>query len=193
MGTYRFDRGYASPYFINDQESNSAILEEPLILLAEDTLATHADVLSILDSVAKTGRSLLIIAHDTEGPAMEMVVINNSRRTVKAAVVKAPGLGDHQAHYLADLAAVTGAHLISKYYDLPAAKATLDHLGSAQRATVTKNQTTILDGAGNPDRINQRIKETTAILDVVTDDVDKKLLQERLDQLISAAQPPTTT
>ena len=145
----QFDRGYLSPYFINDQQTMSVDLEEPYILLHDKKISNVRDMLPVLEGVAKSGRSLLIIAEDVEGEALATLVVNTIRGIVKVAAVKAPGFGDRRKAMLEDIAVLTGGTVISEEVGLSLEKATLEELGSAKKINITKENTTIIDGAGD--------------------------------------------
>jgi chaperonin GroEL len=152
----QFDRGYLSPYFVNNQQSMSAELEDPYVLLHDKKIANIRDLLPVLEGVAKSGKPLLIIAEDIEGEALATLVVNNIRGIVKVAAVKAPGFGDRRKAMLQDIAVLTGGTVISEEVGLSLEKATLDDLGSAKKIQVTKEETTIIDGAGQPKDIESR-------------------------------------
>ena len=153
----QFDRGYLSPYFINNQESMSAELEDPFILLFDKKISNIRDMLPILEAVAKAGKPLMVIAEDVEGEALATLVVNNMRGIVKVAAAKAPGFGDRRKEMLQDIATLTGGTVISEEVGLSLEGATLDDLGSAKRLSMTKENTTIVDGAGNADDIESRV------------------------------------
>jgi chaperonin GroEL len=178
-----FDRGYLSPYFINNQQSQTAELEEPYILLHDKKLSNIRDLLPVLEGVAKAGRPLLIIAEDIEGEALATLVVNTLRGIVKVAAVKAPGFGDRRKAMLQDIAILTGATVISEEVGLSLEKATLDDLGSAKKVSVAKETTTIVDGAGSTQDIKGRIEQIKAQIEETTSDYDKEKLQERMAKL----------
>ncbi|MCY4042131.1 MAG: chaperonin GroEL [Gammaproteobacteria bacterium] len=179
----QFDRGYLSPYFINNQESMSAELEEPYILLCDKKISNIRDMLPVLESVAKSGKPLMVIAEDIEGEALATLVVNNMRGIVKIAAAKAPGFGDRRKAMLQDIAILTGATVISEEVGLTLEGATLDDLGNAKRVSATKENTTIVDGAGGKDEIQGRIKQIRAEIEETTSDYDREKLQERLAKL----------
>ena len=179
----QFDRGYLSPYFINSQESMSAELEEPYILLCDKKISNIRDMLPVLESVAKSGKPLMVIAEDIEGEALATLVVNNMRGVVKIAAAKAPGFGDRRKAMLQDIAILTGATVISEEIGLTLEGATLDDLGNAKRISATKENTTIVDGAGGKDEIKGRIKQIRSEIEETTSDYDREKLQERLAKL----------
>ncbi|MSQ99173.1 MAG: chaperonin GroEL, partial [Xanthomonadales bacterium] len=152
----QFDRGYLSPYFINDQQTMSVELETPFVMLHDKKISNVREMLPVLEAVAKSGRSLLIVAEDVEGEALATLVVNTIRGIVKVAAVKAPGFGDRRKAMLEDIAVLTGAVVISEEVGLSLEKATLDNLGSAKKITITKENTTIIDGAGDSKMIEGR-------------------------------------
>jgi chaperonin GroEL len=179
----QFDRGYLSPYFINNQQSMSAELENPFILLYEKKISNIREMLPVLEGVAKAGRSLLIIAEDVEGEALATLVVNTMRGIVKVAAVKAPGFGDRRKAMLEDIAVLTGGTVISEDVGLSLEKATLNELGTAKKVQVTKEDTTIIDGAGSHDKIAGRVSQIRKQMEDTTSDYDKEKLQERLAKL----------
>jgi chaperonin GroEL len=179
----QFDRGYLSPYFINNQQSMSAELENPLILICEKKISNIRDMLPVLEGVAKSGRPLLIIAEDVEGEALATLVVNNMRGILKVAAVKAPGFGDRRKAMLEDIAILTGGTVIAEEVGLSLEKASLSDLGTAKRVQITKEETTIIDGAGSVERIQGRIAQIRKQVDETTSDYDKEKLQERLAKL----------
>ncbi len=179
----QFDRGYLSPYFINNQDSMSVELEEPYILLFDKKISNIRDLLPTLEAVAKAGRPLLIIAEDVEGEALATLVVNNMRGIVKVAAVKAPGFGDRRKAMLEDVAVLTGGTVISEEIGLSLEKVELDLLGTAKKIQITKDNTTIIDGAGSEDNIKARVAQLRAQTDEATSDYDKEKLQERLAKL----------
>ncbi|MDH5611053.1 MAG: chaperonin GroEL [Gammaproteobacteria bacterium] len=179
----QFDRGYLSPYFVNKQQSMSAELENPLVLLFEKKISNIRDMLPILEAVAKAGRPLLIIAEDVEGEALATLVVNTMRGIVKVCAVKAPGFGDRRKAMLEDIAVLTGGVVISEEVGMSLEAATLENLGSAKRITVTKEVTIIVDGAGKPKDIKARIEQIRKQSEDATSDYDKEKLQERLAKL----------
>ncbi len=179
----QFDRGYLSPYFINNQETMSVDLESPFILLHDKKVSNVRDLLPVLESVAKSGKSLLIIAEDIEGEALATLVVNNMRGTVKVAGVKAPGFGDRRKAMLEDIAILTGGTVISEEVGLSLEKAGLDDLGSAKRVQISKENTTIIDGAGRTESIEGRVNQIRAQIEESTSDYDREKLQERVAKL----------
>jgi chaperonin GroEL len=179
----QFDRGYLSPYFINDQQSQSVELEDPFILLHDKKISNIRDMLPVLESVAKSNRPLVIVAEDVEGEALATLVVNNIRGIVKVAAVKAPGFGDRRKAMLQDIAILTGGTVISEEVGLSLEKATLDDLGSAKKIQVTKENTTLIDGAGQASEIKDRVEQIRAQIEEATSDYDKEKLQERVAKL----------
>ena len=179
----QFDRGYLSPYFVTNQQNMQAELEEPYVLLFDKKISNIRDLLPVLESVAKAGRPLLIISEDVEGEALATLVVNSIRGIVKVCAVKAPGFGDRRKAMLQDIAILTGGQVISEEVGLSLEKATLDDLGSAKRILITKENTTIIDGAGNGDEIQARVSQVRAQIEEATSDYDKEKLQERVAKL----------
>ncbi len=179
----QFDRGYLSPYFINNQDNMSAELEDPYILLYDKKVSNIRDMLPVLEAVAKAGRPLLVIAEDVEGEALATLVVNNMRGIVKVAAAKAPGFGDRRKEMLQDIAILTGGTVISEEVGLSLESATLDDLGQAKRITLTKENTTIVDGAGKSDDIEARVKQIRAQIEDTSSDYDREKLQERVAKL----------
>jgi len=179
----QFDRGYLSPYFINDQQSQSVELENPLVLLFDKKISNIRDLLPILEGVAKAGRPLLIVAEDVEGEALATLVVNNIRGIVKVAAVKAPGFGDRRKAMLQDIAILTGGQGISEEVGLSLEKATLDDLGDAKKIQITKENTTVIDGAGRSEDIKGRVDQINAEIEESSSDYDKEKLQERVAKL----------
>ena len=179
----QFDRGYLSPYFINDQQSMSVEMEDPFILLHDKKISNIRDLLPVLEALAKAGRPLLIIAEDVEGEALATLVVNTMRGIVKVAAVKAPGFGDRRKAMLQDIAILTGGTVISEEVGLSLEKATLDDLGTAKKVTISKEETTIIDGAGSADDIKARCEQICAQAEETTSDYDREKLQERLAKL----------
>jgi len=179
----QFDRGYLSPYFINNQETMGVNLEEPYILLHDKKISNVRDLLPVLEGVAKSGRSLLIIAEDIEGEALATLVVNTIRGIVKVAAVKAPGFGDRRKAMLEDIAVLTGATVIAEEVGLSLEKATLEELGSAKKITISKENTTIIDGAGDHAAIESRVGQIRAQVEESTSDYDREKLQERVAKL----------
>jgi chaperonin GroEL len=179
----QFDRGYLSPYFISDHQSMSAELESPYILVHDKKISNVRDLLPVLEAVAKAGKPLLIIAEDVEGEALATLVVNNLRGIVKATAVKAPGFGDRRKAMLRDIAIVSGAQVISEEVGLSLEKATLEALGTARKVVVSKDNTTIVDGAGRAEDIKARVAQIQREIEDTTSDYDKEKLQERLAKL----------
>ena len=179
----QFDRGYISPYFINNQDNMSAELEEPYILLHDKKVSNIRDLLPVLEGVAKAGKSLVIISEDVEGEALATLVVNTIRGIVKVAAVKAPGFGDRRKAMLQDMAILTGGTVISEEVGLTLEKATLDDLGTAKRVTITKENTTIIDGAGKKKEIEARVNQIRQQIEETTSDYDREKLQERVAKL----------
>ncbi|MCC6610008.1 MAG: chaperonin GroEL [Burkholderiales bacterium] len=179
----QFDRGYVSPYFINNPEKQMAILEDPYILLHDKKVSNIRDLLPILEQVAKAGKPLLLIAEDVEGEALATLVVNNIRGILKTAAVKAPGFGDRRKAMLEDIAILTGGTVIAEEVGLTLEKASLKDLGRAKRIEVGKEETTIIDGAGEAKSIEGRVKNIRKQIDEATSDYDKEKLQERVAKL----------
>ena len=179
----QFDRGYLSPYFINNQESMTSDLEHPFILLHDAKIANIRDLLPALEAVQKAGKPLLIIAEDIEGEALATLVVNNMRGIVKVAAVKAPGFGDRRKAILEDIAVLTGATVISEEVGLSLEAITEEHLGTAKRIEIGKDNTTVIDGAGAKKNITARIGQIKTQIDATSSDYDKEKLQERLAKL----------
>ena len=179
----QFDRGYLSPYFINNQDSMSAELEDPYVLLCDKKISNIRDMLPILENVAKAGRPLMVIAEDIEGEALATLVVNNMRGIVKIAAAKAPGFGDRRKAMLQDIAILTGGTVISEEVGLTLEGASLDDLGTAKKVSSSKENTTIVDGAGDKADIEGRIKQIRAEIEETTSDYDREKLQERLAKL----------
>jgi chaperonin GroEL len=179
----QFDRGYLSPYFINNQESMTADLEHPYILLHDAKIANIRDLLPALEAVQKAGKPLLIIAEDIEGEALATLVVNNMRGIVKVAAVKAPGFGDRRKAILEDIAVLTGGTVISEEVGLSLEGITEEHLGTAKRVEIGKDNTTVIDGAGAKKNITARIGQIKTQIDATSSDYDREKLQERLAKL----------
>ena len=179
----QFDRGYLSAYFINNQESMSADLENPLILLVDKKISNIRDMLGLLEGVAKSGRPLLVIAEDVEGEALATLVVNNMRGIVKVVAVKAPGFGDRRKSMLEDIAILTGGTVISEEVGLSLEGATIDDLGSAKRVQISKENSTIIDGSGNGKAIKGRVSQIRAQIEETSSDYDREKLQERVAKL----------
>jgi chaperonin GroEL len=179
----QFDRGYLSPYFVNDQQTMTAELEDPYVLLFDKKISNIRELLPTLEAVAKSSRPLLIISEDVEGEALATLVVNSMRGIVKVCAVKAPGFGDRRKAMLEDIAVLTGGTVISEEVGLSLEKATLDHLGQAKKITVSKENTTIVDGAGRSDEIQARVEQIRAQIAESSSDYDKEKLQERVAKL----------
>ncbi len=179
----QFDRGYLSPYFINNQEKMQVELDNPYILLFDKKISTIRDLLPVLEKVAKEGRPLLLIAEDVEGEALSTLVVNQLRGVLKVAAVKAPGFGDRRKAMLEDIAILTGATLISEEVGLSLEKAELAQLGSAKRIIVAKDTTTVVDGAGDAKAISARVLQIKAEMENTSSDYDREKLQERVAKL----------
>ncbi|MFO1351526.1 MAG: chaperonin GroEL [Gammaproteobacteria bacterium] len=179
----QFDRGYLSPYFINNQQTMSVELENPYILIHDKKISNIRDLLPVLEGVAKSGRSLLIIAEEVEGEALATLVVNNMRGILKAAAVKAPGFGDRRKAMLEDIAILTGGRVISEEVGLSLEKTSLKDLGSAKRVQITKDDTTVVDGNGKKADIEGRVKQIRAQIEETTSDYDREKLQERVAKL----------
>ena len=179
----QFDRGYLSPYFVTNQDNMSAEQENPYILLVDKKISNIRDLIPVLEAVAKAGRPLMIIAEDIEGEALATLVVNNMRGTVKVAAAKAPGFGDRRKAMLQDLAILTGGTVISEEVGLSLESTTLEHLGSAKRVTSTKENTVVVDGAGDEADIKARVEQIRAEMEQSTSDYDKEKLQERVAKL----------
>jgi chaperonin GroEL len=179
----QFDRGYLSPYFINSPDSQSVELENPYILLHDKKISNIRDMLPLLEGVAKSGRPLLIISEDVEGEALATLVVNNIRGIVKVAAVKAPGFGDRRKAMLQDIAVLTGGQVISEEVGLSLEKTTLEDLGDAKKVQITKENTTIIDGAGSAEDIKARVDQVQREIDDSSSDYDREKLQERVAKL----------
>ncbi|MGT2471996.1 chaperonin GroEL [Paraburkholderia terrae] len=179
----QFDRGYLSPYFINNPDKQVAVLENPFVLLHDKKVSNIRDLLPVLEQVAKAGRPLLIIAEDVEGEALATLVVNNIRGILKTVAVKAPGFGDRRKAMLEDIAILTGGQVIAEETGLTLEKATLNELGQAKRIEVGKENTTIIDGAGEAATIEARVKQVRTQIEEATSDYDREKLQERVAKL----------
>ena len=179
----QFDRGYLSPYFVNDQSTMTAELEEPMILLFDKKISNIRELLPILEGVAKSSKPLLIIAEDIEGEALATLVVNSMRGIVKVCAVKAPGFGDRRKAMLQDIAILTGGQVISEEVGLSLEKTTLDDLGSAKKVSISKENTTIVDGAGSAEDIQGRITQIKAQMAESTSEYDTEKMQERLAKI----------
>ena len=180
----QFDRGYLSPYFITDAEKMEAVLENPVILLSEKKISSMRDLLPILEQVAKLGKPILIIAEDVDGEALATLVVNKLRGTINVAAVKAPGYGDRRKELLQDIAILTGGRLISEDLGIKLENVKVEDLGRAKKVTVNKDNTIIIDGAGNTDDIKARVKTLRAQIEDSSSDYDREKLQERLAKLV---------
>jgi len=179
----QFDRGYLSPYFINNAEKQQAILENPYVLLHDKKISNIRDLLPVLEQVAKAGKPLLIIAEEVEGEALATLVVNNIRGILKTCAVKAPGFGDRRKAMLEDIAILTGGTVIAEEVGLSLEKVTLNDLGQAKRIEVGKEETTIIDGNGDQKSIEARVKQIRAQIEEATSDYDREKLQERVAKL----------
>src|SRR6202012_4106233 len=179
----QFDRGYLSPYFINNAQNQTAELDKPVILLADKKISNIREMLPLLEGVAKAGRPLLVIAEDIEGEALATLVVNNIRGILKVAAVKAPGFGDRRKAMLQDIAILTGGTVISDEVGLSLEKATLNDLGEAKKIVVEKENTTVIDGAGKAGEIKGRVESIRQQIEEATSDYDKEKLQERVAKL----------
>ena len=179
----QFDRGYLSPYFINNQQSQQADLDDPFILLHDKKISNVRDLLPVLEGVAKAGKPLLIVAEEVEGEALATLVVNTIRGIVKVVAVKAPGFGDRRKAMLEDMAVLTGGTVISEEVGLALEKATIKDLGRAKKVQVSKENTTIIDGAGDTSAIESRIKQIKAQIEETSSDYDREKLQERVAKL----------
>ena len=179
----QFDRGYLSPYFVNNQDNMTAELDDPFILLVDKKISNIRDLLPVLEGVAKAGKPLLLIAEDVEGEALATLVVNNMRGIVKVAAVKAPGFGDRRKAMLQDIAVLTGGTVISEEVGLSLETATLDDLGTAKRIQISKENTTIIDGAGKAKDIQGRVKQIEAQIEETSSDYDREKLHERKAKL----------
>ncbi len=179
----QFDRGYISPYFVTDSENMEAVLEDPYILIHDKKISAMKDLLPILEKVAQAGKPLVIIAEDLEGEALATLVVNKLRGTLRVAACKAPGFGDRRKAMLEDIAILTGGTVISEEQGYKLENATLEYLGTAKKVVMDKDNTTIVEGAGDTDQIKQRINEIKAQIEKTTSDYDREKLQERLAKL----------
>ena len=179
----QFDRGYLSPYFINQPEKQAAVLDNPFILLHDKKISNIRELLPVLEQVAKAARPLVIIAEDIDGEALATLVVNSIRGILKVVAVKAPGFGDRRAAMLEDIAVLTGGTVISTNVGLTLDKATLEQLGTAKKVEVTKENTTIIDGAGQAEAIENRVKNIRTQIEAATSDYDREKLQERVAKL----------
>lgn len=179
----QFDRGYISPYFVTDTEKMEAVLEKPYILITDKKISTMKDLLPILEPIAKNGGSLLVIGEDVDGEALTTLVVNKIRGTIKIAAVKAPGFGDRRKEMLQDIAVLTGGTVICEEVGLSLEQATVEMLGRAEKVTLNKDKTIIVDGSGAKKDIAERVSQIRAMIDNATSDYDKEKLQERLAKL----------
>ena len=179
----QFDRGYLSPYMVTDPDKMECVIDNPLILITDKKINMLQDMLQLLEQVARSGKELLIIAEDVEGEALATLVVNRLRGTLKCAAVKAPGFGDRRKAMLEDIAILTGGHVISEDMGRKLDSATLDDLGQAHQVRITKDNTTIVDGAGDKDAIRHRVEQIKEQLKETTSQFDKDKLQERLAKL----------
>ena len=179
----RFDKGYISPYFVTDPERMETVLEDPYILFASSKISAVKDLLPVLEKVMQAGRPLVIIAEDVEGEALATLVVNKIRGTFKSVAVKAPGFGERRKAMLQDMAILTGGQVISEEVGLKLESATLDLLGKARKVTVTKDETTIVEGAGSKEDVAGRINQIKTEIENTDSDYDREKLQERLAKL----------
>ncbi|HUJ27931.1 MAG TPA: chaperonin GroEL, partial [Myxococcales bacterium] len=180
----QFDRGYLSPYFVTDPERMEAVLEDPYILIHEKKISSMKDLLPVLEQVARSGKPLLIIAEEVEGEALATLVVNKLRGTLNAAAVKAPGFGDRRKAMLEDIATLTGGKMIAEDLGVKLETVSLKDMGRAKRITIDKDNTTIVDGAGQKSAIEARVKQIRTQIDETTSDYDREKLQERLAKLV---------
>ncbi len=179
----QFDRGYQSPYMVSDQDKMEAVLEDPYILVTDKKINTIQDVLPVLEQVVQQGKPLLLISEDVEGEALATLVVNKLRGTFNAVAVKAPGFGDRRKAMLEDIATLTGAEVITEDLGLDLKSATIEQLGRASKVVVTKENTTIVEGAGNPEVISSRVQQIRGQIEETTSEFDREKLQERLAKL----------
>jgi chaperonin GroEL len=180
----QFDRGYLSPYFVTDPERMEVVLEHPVILIHEKKISSMKDLLPVLELVARAGRPLLIVAEDIEGEALATIVVNKLRGTLQVAAVKAPGYGDRRKEILEDIAVLTGGRAVTEDLGIKLDSLTMDDLGQAKKVTIDKDNTTIIEGAGNTTAMTGRVKQLRAQVEDVTSDYDREKLQERLAKLV---------
>ena len=180
----QFDRGYLSPYFVTDPERMEVVLENPVILIHEKKISSMKDLLPVLEQVARMGRPLLIIAEDVEGEALATLVVNKLRGTLQAAAVKAPGFGDRRKAMLEDIATLTGGRAITEDLGIKLENIKVEDLGKAKKVTIDKDNTTIVEGAGNSKDIEGRVKQIRTQIEETTSDYDREKLQERLAKLV---------
>jgi chaperonin GroEL len=179
----QFDKGYLSPYFVTDQERMEAVLDDPYILIANQKIGNVQDLLPVLNQVMQSSRPLLIIAEDVEGEALATLIVNKLRGTFNAAAVKAPGFGDRRKRMMEDIAILTGGEVITEELGLKLENTQLNQLGRARKVVITKDNTTIIDGAGDPEAIRGRINQIRAEIETTDSDFDREKLQERLAKL----------
>jgi chaperonin GroEL len=179
----RFDKGYISPYFVTDPERMEAVLDDPYILVANQKISAVKDLLPVLEKVMQSGKPVVVIAEDVEGEALATLVVNKIRGTFKSAAVKAPGFGDRRKAMLADIAILTGGQVISEEVGLKLENVGIDLLGRARKVVVTKDETTIVEGSGDPEDIKGRVNQIRAEIDNTDSDYDREKLQERLAKL----------
>jgi chaperonin GroEL len=180
----QFDRGYLSPYFVTDAERMEAVIEDPYLLINEKKISSMKDLLPILEQIARMGKPLVIIAEDVEGEALATLVVNKIRGTLNVAAVKAPGFGDRRKEMLKDIAILTGGNVIAEELGIKLENVTLNDLGRAKRVVIDKDNTTIVEGAGDPAAIEGRVKEIRVQIEETTSDYDREKLQERLAKLV---------
>ena len=180
----QFDRGYLSPYFVTDPERMEVVLENPVILIHEKKISAMKDLLPVLELVARSGRPLLIIAEDIEGEALATLVVNKLRGTLHVAAVKAPGYGDRRKAMLEDVAVLTNGRAVTEDLGIKLDSLTIEDLGQAKKVTIDKDNTTIIEGAGEPSAIEGRVKQLRAQIEDTTSDYDREKLQERLAKLV---------
>jgi len=180
----QFDRGYLSPYFVTDPERMESVQENPYILIHEKKISSMKDLLPLLESIAKSGRPLVIIAEDVEGEALATLVVNKLRGTLNVAAVKAPGFGDRRKAMLQDIAILTGGKAITEDLGIKLENVQMSDLGQAKKVTIDKDNTTIVEGKGKPEDISGRVKEIRSQIDKTTSDYDREKLQERLAKLV---------
>ena len=179
----QFDRGYLSPYFINNQDKQTVELDNPFILLFDKKIANIRDMIPVLEAVSKAGKPLLIVAEDVEGEALATLIVNNMRGTVKTCAIKAPGFGDRRKAMLEDIAILTGGQVVAEELGLALEKVTAEHLGMAGRVEVSKENTIIIDGSGSADAIAARVAAIRTQMEEATSDYDREKLQERMAKL----------
>jgi chaperonin GroEL len=180
----QFDRGYSSPYFVTNPEKMEAVLEEPYILIHEKKISVLRELLPLLEKIAQTGKPLLILAEDVEGEALATLVVNKLRGTLKVAAVKAPGYGDRRKQMMEDIAILTAGKLLSEDLGIKLENITMEDLGRAKRVVIDKDNTTLVEGAGNSQDIEGRVKQIRTQVEETTSDYDREKLQERLAKLV---------